>query len=350
MAGYVEKILLRSAKIRARYDELNGLIDAPEITADGRYWRRLSAEREGLEEAALAHAELLKLHGELSRCGEELNRVADSDLRALIAEEAESIASRAEQVTARLSEALLYAEITDVRGAVIEIRAVEGGDAAESFSFCLMQMYAAYAKTNGFEFIAVDAVYSAPGRLRSVDITVPCAGAYARLKAESGIHKAVGFGKDRRTAFAAVSVFPAVDTDGTEISEKDLRIDIFRSSGAGGQNVNKVETAVRVTHIPTGTVSICQDERSQLKNKERALKNLAEKLARIEDERVKAENAEERKRQRENSNKASPVRTYDYTANGAYARGGLKAELASVLAGGIKPFVDAALLNQIDKN
>lgn len=346
----VRHTLKHTADIKIRFDELTELIAAPEIVADNKYWRHLVNERSGIEELAEKHVELKKAVFDAERCEKLLEETTDAELKKLLAEELADIESRCEGLCRDINILLSPARPSDIKNACLELRAVEPTEDSENFAYRLFEMYKLYAEEQGL-FVEIDDIFrTAQTGLKYVFFNVNGKGAYGKLRYESGLHKAVGMEsklitKKSGTATAAVYVFPEEAITDIDISEKDIRIDLFHSGGAGGQNVNKVQTAVRITHIPTGIVVTCQDERSQLKNKQRAMKTLNSKLMDMNKRQREQEHASSKKEQFDKAVADKKVRTYNFQSRQVTDhRAKLQVGLEKTLQGNIDVFTDAIAL------
>ncbi|HHT83975.1 MAG: PCRF domain-containing protein [Oligella ureolytica] len=345
MNELIERILQKAQSVKKRYDELEKLIFSPEIMAHNSLWRRLESERQSLEKIVCGYNELNAAIAQLKECRQNLARATDAEIKSLLEQEAKDLSQKIQDLSAKLKMSLISGG--GDKGAILELRAVEGGEEACLFLARLADMYANYLSKEGFKFELTKGAYTTMGGLKSAVISVNGSGAYRRLKYESGKHKAAGFAQGARTKDIAVSVTatPMQDTQDIELEDKDLRIDLFHSGGAGGQNVNKVETAVRITHIPTGITAVCQDERSQLKNKERALKILRQRLCDYAQKQRREAYRKEKEKARKTAKRV--IRTYDFESGKVWdKRTAYQADLKAVLGGQMDELLDAVIMEE----
>lgn len=340
MQENIKHILKITEKVKARYEELGLLISFPEIIADNRYWRKLVLERAEIESIALAHIKLDEYIREIEKYQVE----QDTELAELYQEEIKALKFKIDALIDTINSTIIY---HDDKDAIMEIRAAEGID---SGLFCsdILKMYERYAKVKNYKFTLDDVSYG--DGIKHAIISISGQGALNALIHESGTHKAIGFSsatyKKANINAATVAVFPKMGEIEVDIKDKDIRIDIFNSSGAGGQNVNKVESAIRITHFPTGIVVTCQDERSQLKNRDRAMKTLRSKVYDYYKEKLESEYNTGRKKQIDLS-KSDIIRTYNYTLSKAIDhRMELTLELSCVLNGELDTFLSALTLKE----
>jgi peptide chain release factor 1 len=304
-------------KIEKRYRELEEKLAQPEISTDLAKVQSLARERAGIEEVVLKYRKFKKAAKELADVKTMVSSGADEEMEALIRQEAAALEEKLDNLTRELQLALIPKDPDAEKDIIVEIRAGTGGNEAAIFAADLYRMYTRYAQNRGWKTDVISMSESGLGGFKEIIFEVKGKRAYSRLKYESGVHRVqrvpITEASGRiHTSTATVAVLPKAEEVDIDIDPEDLRIDIFHSGGAGGQNVNKVASAIRVTHLPTGMVVVCQDERSQLQNKIKALSVLRTRL--LDMERRKQEEAitSQRRSQVGTGERAEKIRTYNY--------------------------------------
>jgi len=309
-------MLEKLQEVERRYGQLQTQLCDPEIVADLAKYREAMRESKRLEpvvETFQRHQAALQQEKE----ARELLRDQDPELRALAQEELEQAKAQAEEAWARLQVLLLPRDPNDDRSVIVEIRGGAGGEEASLFAGVLLRMYAMYAEGRRWKVETLYANETELGGYKEVSFSVEGEGAYSRFKFESGVHRVQRVPETEsqgriHTSTVTVAVLPEAEEVDVDINPADLQIDTFRASGAGGQHINKTDSAIRITHLPTGTVVECQDERSQYKNKDRAMKVLRSRLLQAEQERQASAIAGERRAQVGTGDRSERIRTYNY--------------------------------------
>ena len=303
-------------QIKKRYDIVIDKLSDPATFQDQGLFKQLSQERKHLEpimEAYKAYASLIK-H---IKDDEEVLRGNDDELKDLVKEELDDLKEERERQEDAIKFLLIHPDTNDDKNIIVEVRAGTGGDEAALFANDLYRMYVRFAERQNWKIEELNASFIGLGGIKEISFSLKGDGAYGQLKYESGVHRvqrvpATENSGRIHTSAATVAVLPEAEKVDVELVDADLRIDTYRASGAGGQHVNKTDSAIRVTHIPSGLVVACQDERSQHKNKEKALKILYSRLLQHSIDEQNAKMAAERKSQVSTGDRSAKIRTYNY--------------------------------------
>ena len=313
MEGMLEKV----AQIETRYEELEGLMAQPEVASNHEQFQVLAKERSSLQDLVLLYRDYRHTAAQIDDARSLLNDRADPEMASLASEEVQTLEGSLSRLWDQLQVALLPSDPNDERDVIVEIRAGAGGREAAIFASDLFRMYTRYGALQKWAVEVLDTSESDLGGLKEIVFEVRGVRAFSHLKFERGVHRVqrvpVTEAMGRiHTSTATVAVLPQVDEVEANISPNDLRIDIYHAGGHGGQNVNKVATAVRIVHVPTGTVSVCQDERSQFKNKQKAMAILRARLYEAEQRKQEGEIAEDRRAQVGTGDRSEKIRTYNF--------------------------------------
>lgn len=303
--------------VEEKYQELNGKISDPEIINDQPIWQKLMKEHAELEPVVMKYREYIKAKEQIKDSKEILETSGDEEMRELAKMELDELSESLEQFTEELKVLLLPKDPNDDKNVIVEIRGGAGGDEAALFAGALFRMYSMYASNRRWKVEIMSTNETGVGGYKEVVFMINGKGAYSRLKFESGVHRVQRVPETEsqgriHTSTATVAVLPEVEDVEVELNLNEVRVDVFRSSGNGGQSVNTTDSAVRLTHEPTGIVISMQDEKSQLKNKEKAFKLLKAKLYDMELEKAQKELAMERKSQVGTGDRSERIRTYNY--------------------------------------
>ena len=310
-------MLEQTSKIKQRYDELTELVIKPEIIADNKAWQKLVKERSGIEEIAECHDRLVKLYKNLADSEEIVSMETDPEMIAAFKEDVQNTKKELEELNAHVQILLLPKDEDDDKNVILEVRPAAGGEEASLFASTLMNMYVRYAERNRWRVEINDLEETELGGLKECSITIKGNAAFSKLKYESGVHRVQRVPETEsqgrvHTSTVTVAVLPEIEEVDFEILDKDLRVDTYRSSGAGGQHVNKTDSAIRMTHLPTNIVVTCQDERSQLKNREKAMNLLKAKLYDYYKTQIDSEYCANRKNQVGTGDRSERIRTYNF--------------------------------------
>jgi len=339
-------------RIEKRYQEIEREIAMPEVASDLKRLQALAQERAGIEDAVTKYRQYKATSRSLEETKAMLTGELDADMVALVKQEIESLESKLDHLFQELKFALLPKDASEGRDIIMEIRAGAGGEEAGQFAADLFRMYSRYAQSKGWGVDVINVNETDIGSFKEIIFEIKGKGAFSRLRYERGVHRVqrvpVTESASRiHTSTATVAVLPEADEVEVSINPDDLKVDIFHSRGAGGQNVNKVATAVRITHLPTGVVATCQDERSQLRNRTKAMAVLRARLLDIEQRKQEEAVTRERRSQVGTGDRAERIRTYNFPQDRVtdHRIGLTLHNLPRILDGGLDELIDALAAN-----
>ena len=337
--------------ILEKYEELSMTVSDPEVIANQSLWQQKIKELGEMEPVVTKYKEYKKVQEDLAATEEMLNELgSDDEMRDMAKEELAELKEKSEKLTEELKVALLPKDPNDDKNVILEVRAGTGGEEAALFGADLLRMYTRYAERRGWKTEVMDMNDTGIGGIKEAVVMIKGKGAYSRLKYESGVHRVQRVPETEssgriHTSAATIAIMPEVDEVEVEIDPNDVRVDVYRSSGHGGQCVNTTDSAVRLTHIPTGLVVTCQDEKSQLKNKEKAFGVPRARLYAIMQEQQNKEQADSRKSQIGSGDRSERIRTYNFPQGRVtdHRIGMTIYKLDSFLDGDIDEIVDALI-------
>ncbi len=311
-------MLEKLSEVEKHFDEISEKLFDPNIISDMEQYKSLMKEQKALTPIVEKYREYKKAASDLEEAKQMLDDGGlDKEMREMVLAEIEEGKEKVESLTEELKILLLPKDPNDDKNVIVEIRGGAGGEESALFAAVLFRMYSMYAEKKGFKTEVLYANDTELGGFKEISFMISGEGAYSRLKFESGVHRVQRVPETEsqgriHTSTATVAVLPEAEDVDIEINPADLQIDTFRSSGAGGQHINKTESAIRITHLPTGTVVECQDERSQHKNRDKAMRVLKSRILEAERQKQASSIADERKSQVGTGDRSERIRTYNY--------------------------------------
>ncbi|KHF38362.1 peptide chain release factor 1 [Halalkalibacter okhensis] len=346
-------MLDRLQLVEDRYDRLNELLSDPDVINDSKKLREYSKEQSDLEETVQVYREYKEVHEQHKDAKAMLEENLDDEMYAMVKEEISELADRKEELEARLKILLLPKDPNDDKNVIMEIRGAAGGDEAQLFAGDLYKMYSRFAEAQGWKTDVIESTTTELGGFKEIIFTINGAGAYSKLKYENGAHRVqrvptTESGGRIHTSTATVAVLPEAEEVEVDIHEKDIRVDTFTSSGPGGQSVNTTMSAVRLTHLPTGVVVSCQDEKSQIKNKEKAMKVLRARVYDKFQSEAQAEYDQNRKLAVGTGDRSERIRTYNFPQSRVtdHRIGLTLQKLEQILQGKLDEIIDALIVEE----
>ena len=335
-------------QLDARYQEMTQELSTPEVVTDSARFQKLAKQHSDLETIVNKHREFKQIEKDLAATHQMVVESEDAEMRHMAQEEEKLLTIRKEQTERELKLLLLPHDPIDDKNIILEIRAGTGGDEAGIFAGDLFRMYSRYAESQGWKVEVMESSPAQMGGVKEIVAAIQGKKVYSKLKYESGVHRVQRVPATEtqgriHTSAATVAVLPEADEIDIKIEAKDLRIDTFCSSGPGGQSVNTTYSAVRITHIPTNTVVSCQDEKSQIKNREKGMRVLRSRLYEIEMEKQQQALAKERKAMVGSGDRSEKIRTYNFPQNRLtdHRIGFTIHQLEAVMDGKLQPLIEA---------